>query len=178
MSLNLPTDITNIIFDYVAQLKNLKWIPYVDKKSGKLRWKYSKYKKYVCDDFYIIKICNEFPKINICIEDILYLKTTKLFIKKPIDLTVIIYRFNQLINEYFINGYLVKFRMVDSTPFCERYKSDYYFEFTDENGNNLYLYRKIGSPGDVYMDNTLYGELLDFRSDSLYNFGIIRIDKF
>jgi len=38
MSLHIPSDITNIIFDYYAQLKDLKWTPFIDGKTGKLNW--------------------------------------------------------------------------------------------------------------------------------------------
>ena len=37
--MSLPTDVINIIFEYYAQMRDMKWRPFIDVQSGKLIWK-------------------------------------------------------------------------------------------------------------------------------------------
>lgn len=39
----IPSDIVNIILEYYAELRGLKWCPMVNAKTGKLSWKVNKY---------------------------------------------------------------------------------------------------------------------------------------
>ena len=43
MSLHIPSDVANIIFEYYAQMRDLKWTPFIEPKTGKLKWKANKY---------------------------------------------------------------------------------------------------------------------------------------
>jgi hypothetical protein len=43
MSLHIPSDVANIIFEYYAQIRDLKWVPFIEPKTGKLKWKMNKY---------------------------------------------------------------------------------------------------------------------------------------
>ena len=43
MSLHIPSDVANIIFEYYAQMRDIKWVPFIEPKSGKLKWKMNKY---------------------------------------------------------------------------------------------------------------------------------------
>lgn len=41
--MSLPSDILNLILDYYSQLRDMKWTPFIDNKTGKLTWKVNKY---------------------------------------------------------------------------------------------------------------------------------------
>ena len=41
--MSLPSDITNMILDYYSQLRDMKWVHFIDPSSGKLSWKVNKY---------------------------------------------------------------------------------------------------------------------------------------
>jgi len=41
--MTLPSDVTNIILEYYSQLNNMKWQPFIETSSGKLKWKVNKY---------------------------------------------------------------------------------------------------------------------------------------
>jgi hypothetical protein len=43
MTTYIPADISNIILDYYSQLRDMKWTPFIDVRSGKLIWKVNKY---------------------------------------------------------------------------------------------------------------------------------------
>jgi hypothetical protein len=43
MSLHIPSDVANIILEYYAQLRDMKWTPFIEPKTGKLKWKTNKY---------------------------------------------------------------------------------------------------------------------------------------
>ena len=43
MTIYIPSDVTNLILEYYSQLRNMKWRPFIDDKTGKLIWKINKY---------------------------------------------------------------------------------------------------------------------------------------
>jgi hypothetical protein len=43
MSLHIPSDIANIILEYYSQMRDMKWVPFIDVKNGKLKWKVNKH---------------------------------------------------------------------------------------------------------------------------------------
>ena len=43
MSIYIPADVTNLIFEYYAQMRDMEWTPFIDVKTGKLIWKVNKY---------------------------------------------------------------------------------------------------------------------------------------
>lgn len=43
MTTYIPADISNIILDYYSQVRDMKWTPFIEPKSGKLKWKVNKY---------------------------------------------------------------------------------------------------------------------------------------
>ena len=43
MSLHIPSDVANIILEYYAQMRDMKWAPFIEPKTGKLKWKTNKY---------------------------------------------------------------------------------------------------------------------------------------
>ena len=79
MSYLIPYEVTNIILQYLSQLKNMKWIPFIDVKTGKVQWKINKY---------------SFKYSNI--KNILLYKNFNFII----NIEVIIRRENQIINTF------------------------------------------------------------------------------
>jgi hypothetical protein len=43
MTLYIPSDVANIILEYYAQIRGMKWVPFIEPKTGKLKWKTNKY---------------------------------------------------------------------------------------------------------------------------------------
>ena len=43
MTTYIPADITNIILEYYSQMRDMKWAPFIDIKTGKLKWRVNKY---------------------------------------------------------------------------------------------------------------------------------------
>jgi hypothetical protein len=160
MSLYIPSDITNIIFEYYAQMRDMKWFPFIDVKTGKLIWKVNKYStnyNYV-NNVLKYRKSNEKQDMNI-------------YVELHNDFAVIdIYETHGILiplkKEYIVNKWNV------ITP-----KTTMYLEFTDQN-NNTYniMYTVIYRSAlfrlnyDIYMDNTIFGELFehhDFQENNI-----------
>jgi len=41
--MTLPSDVTNIILDYYSQMNDMKWQPFIETSTGKLKWKVNKH---------------------------------------------------------------------------------------------------------------------------------------
>lgn len=153
MSLYIPADVINIIFEYYAEIRDLKWCPFIDAKTGKLIWKVNKYStnyNYV-NNVIQYRQSNEKQDMNIYVElhndfamvDMYETYGTLILLKK----------------EYIVN----KWNVV--TP-----KTTMYLEFTDEHNNTYNIMYAVFYKStlfrldyDIYTDNTIFGELFEYH---------------
>lgn len=150
MSLYIPADITNIIFEYLSHLKDMKWTPFIDSKTGKLKWKVNKF----CSKN-IALIYNNIISFN------------KYCLKEQIQLVIIIQNNDQIINQYMATGIITNF------------KSGFNIEFTDENYFTYYIvsFTRRNSFNTIYINNTIFGTCYIWFPTDIDQYYLLSIDK-
>jgi hypothetical protein len=153
---SLPADVINIILEYYSQMRDMKWRPFIENKSGQLKWKVNKYST----NYHYLNNVLEYRKSN-------DKQIVNMYVELHNDFAVFdIYdTYGTIIplkKEYIVN----KWNVV--TP-----KTTMYIEFTDEHNNKYNImyavfYRStlFRLDYDIYVDNTIFGELFEF-----HNFG-------
>lgn len=155
--MSLPSDVLNLILEYYSQMRDMKWTPFIDDKSGKLAWKVNKYSaKYdnidkllkfrknnlKCDvllDIELIHNRNEIDWYESIIGTIIYLKTV-----------------------YHVN----KYQMIEPTSYIyiEYYVEDCKHSIFCPLGYNITnLWYKKTHYDDVYQDTNIYAFVNEFR---------------
>lgn len=150
MSLYIPSEVANIIFEYYAQIRDLKWTPSIDIKTGKLKWKTNKYSAKYDNMNKLMKHRND-------------------NIYKDISLSIHQIRGHATINYYNTFGTIIYLK---KTHYVNRYqiivaKSTIYVEFIDEHGfkNSFFYSTELSlrkSQYDVYQDGNIHSILYDF----------------
>jgi hypothetical protein len=145
MSLLLPTDVTNIILDYLSDLRNMGWIPFIDNKTEKLIWK-------------VNKRSSKYKNIN---EMLKYRISNKLLC---IDFIIRILRENQTLEVITLNGYRIKIADKKVNKYINiKY---FYIQITNNDLSIYNLYLKNVYRGnvlhhelyfDIYQDNNIFG---------------------
>lgn len=153
---SLPADVINIILEYYSQMRDMKWRPFIENKTGQLKWKVNKYST----NYHYLNNVLEYRKSN-------DKQIVNMYVELHNDFAVFdIYdTYGTIIplkKEYIVN----KWNVV--TP-----KTTMYIEFTDEHNNKYNImyavfYRNtlFRLDYDIYVDNTIFGELFEF-----HNFG-------
>lgn len=146
---HIPGDVTNIILDYYAQLRDLKWIPFIDLKTGKLLWKVNKYS-------------TKYEYMNKCLK---YEKENR---KTYLDLDIIVERSNMMLYTYYTIGHVIPLKTdyyVDKWNMIKR-KTYLYFEFKDEDNYTHYVFCGVNGHSalirndyQVYLDNAIFGNI-------------------
>jgi hypothetical protein len=167
MSLHIPADISNIIFEYYAQLQDLQWTPFIDPKTGKLKWKVNKYSaKY--DNMNKLL---EFRKDNL---------------RHDIDIHINIMRAGELLEDYNALGTRTYLKKIH---FANKYKvilliTQLYIEYVDEDNFKHSLFCSIYGRSslrrfdyDVYQDGNIHSSLIDFRKFDNSNYSLV-IEKY
>jgi hypothetical protein len=152
MSFYIPSDITNIIFDYYAQLKDLKWKPFIDGKTGKLKWKINKYSaKYDTLNKLMKHKKDNLPDDVSFDIDVLRDDGERIYTYNAIGTSI------YLKTEYYVNCFKA------SIPV-----SNLYIQFTDDFGFKHSLFCSICGRSslrrfdfDVYQDGTIHSILID-----------------
>jgi hypothetical protein len=152
MSLHIPSDISNIILEYYAQLKDLKWVPFVEPKTGKLKWKVNKYSA-------------KYDNINKLLE---FRKNNLL---KDISFDIDIVRNGETIDRYNTIGTCIYLKKIH---FVNKHKAivlitQLYIEYIDEDNFKHSLFCSIYGRSilcrfdyDVYQDGNIHSTLIDF----------------
>ncbi len=166
MALYIPSDVTNIIFEYYAQLQNMKWIPFIDVKSGKLQWKVNTYSaKY-----------NNINKL---------LKHRKQNLPNDIIIDISVVMGGETIDMY---NRLGKCICLKKEQYINKYQmiipiSKLYIEYTDENSIYSIFCLIFGRSTlrrfdyEIYQDGNIHSNLLDIRKFG-YNAYSIIIEKY
>ena len=153
---SLPADVINIILEYYSQMRDMKWRPFIENKTGQLKWKVNKYSA----NYHYLNNVLEYRKSN-------DKEIVNMYVELHNDFAVFdIYdTYGTIIplkKEYIVNKWNV------ITP-----KTTMYIEFTDEHNNKYNImyavfYRStlFRLDYDIYVDNTIFGELFEF-----HNFG-------
>jgi hypothetical protein len=156
MSLHIPADIVNIIFEYYAQIRDMKWLPFIDVKTGKLKWKVNKYSA-------------KYDNIN------KLLKYRKDNLMHNISIDVNIMRYDEQVDTYNTQGTCACLNI-------EYYANDYqviipisklYIEYFDEDKFKHSLFCSIFGRStlrrfdyDVYQDGNNHSTLIDISKFS------------
>lgn len=153
MSLHIPSDVSNIIFEYYAQIRDMKWIPFIDPKTGKLKWKVNKYSA-------------KYNNMNKLLE---FRKDNPL---NDINIDIDIVRSGELLEGYNALGTCIYLKKIH---FVNKYQvilliTQLYIEYVDEDNFKHSLFcSKFGRSTlrrfdyDVYQDGNIHGTLLDIH---------------
>lgn len=167
MTLYIPSEITNIILEYYAQLANLKWQPFIHQKTGKLKWKVNKYS-------------TKYDYINKLIEH----KKDNLVRNISIDVSQVMG--SEIINAYFTRGTCICLKIENRVSQCHLIYpiSEIYINFNDDHGYKNSLFCSIikkstlcKSNYDIYQDGNIYSILKDLHSFDDISFTLI-IEKY
>jgi hypothetical protein len=167
MSIYIPCHIANIILEYYAQMKQLKWIPFIDAKTGKLIWKVNKYS---------IKYAN----INNMIA------FRKYNSPHDINININITRENDEIDSFNIIGKCIcvnkKYCMNKSTSALSVIR-EIYIEYIDQDNFNHALFCSVLRKKarmrryDVYQDGVIYSLLVSLTLFNGIEYSIV-LDKY
>lgn len=151
MSLQLPADVSNIIFDYYAQLRDLKWCPFIDGKTGKLIWKVNKYSA-------------KYDNIHKT------LKYRKDNLRENITVYIEIMKNNEIINSFCTPGTCVTFRTAYIIKNYDTYaqvlrssnRSYIQYSYPCNSVHSLFYSSGVRSFGiDIYQDGNIYANLIE-----------------
>ena len=163
---HIPGDVTNIILDYYSQLRDLKWVPFIDSKTGKLLWKVNKYSiKYE----YMNKLLKNKTENHIGMIDIdIFIRSNNPLINQYSTIGSVI----PLKTEYYVN----KWNVIKRTTIL-------YFEFIDDDNCVNYTFcRVLGNSSlcdmdfYVYVGGRLFGSLEFIHMPEFKVYGLY-IDK-
>jgi hypothetical protein len=167
MSLDIPSDVANIILEYYAQMRDMKWAPFIEPKTGKLKWKVNKYSA-------------KYDNIN------KLLKHRKDNLPHGISFDIDIVRNGETIDTYNTIGTSICLKI-------EHYINDYqviipisklYIDFIDEFGFKHSLFCSIFGRStlrrfdyDVYQDGNIHSTLLDIHIFNKNSYSLV-IEKY
>lgn len=162
MSLYIPANITNIIFEYYSQMNNLRWTPFVDVKTGKLKWIVNKYSA-------------KYDNINKLI------KHRQENLLQEIYIDVAIVRNGETIDFYNTIGTSISIK----TKFVvNKYQiiipiSYFYIEFTDEYNFKYSMFCSLYGRSikkieyEVYQDGNIHSNLIDILIFGKTNYSLV-----
>ncbi len=171
MSLYIPADVSNIIFKYYAQLRDMKWTPFIDKKNGKLKWKVNEYSAKYDNINKLLKhrkdnLCDN---VNIDVE-----------IRMRGEIIDFISTFGTCIclkTTYKVEHYVDNYQIIIT-------KSDLYIEYYDSNNFKYSIFcSKFGRSTlrryefDIYQDGNIHSNLLDIYIINKNNYSLV-IEKY
>jgi hypothetical protein len=157
MSLHIPSDVANIIFEYYAQLRDMKWVPFIDGKTGKLKWNVNKYSAKYDNMNKLLKhrkdnLCDN---VNIDVEIIMRGET--------IDFISTIGTSICLKTTYKVENFVDNYQVIIT-------KYDLYIEYYDSNNFKYSIFcSKFGRSTlrrhdfDIYQDGNIHSNLLDIH---------------
>lgn len=164
MSTYIPSEITNIILEYYAQLNNLKWQPFIDQKTGKLKWKVNKYSL-------------TYENINKLLEH----KKNNLVSNISIDVSLEMG--GETINFYDTIGTCIslKHEYFPSTKYKYIPRSILYISFPDDYGFKNYIFCSVVGKStllgrmyhDIYQDDNNYGIITYLSSFNSTTYSIV-----
>jgi hypothetical protein len=151
MSLHIPADVSNIIFEYYAQIQDMKWVPLIDIKTGKLKWKVNSHSAKYDNITKLLKHKKDNLQCNILIE--VCVVNNDIEINNYYDTTG---TYICLKKEHYVNNYEMIIPI---------YKL--YIEFINEYGIKHSVFcstlRSLRRPNyDVYQDGNIHSILIDF----------------
>jgi hypothetical protein len=171
MSLHIPSDVSNIILEYYAQLQDLQWTPFIEPKTGKLKWKANKYSTKYNNMNKLLKhrkdnLCHD---ISIDVDIVRNGFTTDRYRK----LGTCIYLKTKYNVESFVDNYQI------IIP-----KSCLYIEYVDQDNFKHSLFCSIFGRStlrrfdyDIYQDGNIHSILLDFRKFDNSTYSLV-IEKY
>ncbi len=162
MTKYIPPDIVNIILEYYSHLRDMKWKPFIDAKTGKFIWKVNKYSaKYGI----INKLLNYREKQLRC------------YLSYDIQLDIeLIHNRNEIDMYDSITGTIIylntiydvnKYQMIIPMSYiyieyCIEDSKYSIFSLLRNNVTNLW-YKKTNSNNVVYQDSNIYAEVKELR---------------
>jgi hypothetical protein len=165
MSLHIPSNVINIIFEYYAQLNDLQWAPFVDSKTGETKYRVNKYST----KYYNIDKLLEHRQKNLV---------------HNIKIDVELMRYAEIIDRYNTIGTCICLKIEHISD----YKTivpilDLYIEFIDKYNNKYYVfYSTIGrcalrNKYDIYQDGNLHSTLIDYGNYDKKHY-LLTLEKF
>jgi hypothetical protein len=168
MSIHIPSDIANIILEYYAQMRDMKWTPCIDTKTGKLKWKVNKYSNKYFHNNRVLKYRKNNPRYDINI--ILYIIRNAAYMGEYRTMGTCIYL--QTVYHYQRNDVVVPVH-------------ELYIEFYDENNVKCSVFCSItenkllfkGTRRIYIGDDTKFGILRHLAKRDEHNYSIY-LDKY
>jgi hypothetical protein len=167
MSLHIPADVSNIILEYYAEMRDMKWVPFVDPKTGKLKWKINKYS-------------SKYDNMNKLLE---FRKDNPL---DDINIDVDILRSGELLEDYNAQGTCICLKKIH---FVNKYQvilliTQLYIEYVDEDNFKHSLFCSIFGRStlrrfdyDIYQDGNIHSTLLDIHRFNKNSYSLV-IEKY
>jgi len=164
MSLYIPSEVTNIILEYYAELKHLKWQPFIGQKTGKLKWKVNKYSLKYDNINKLLEHKKDNPARNISIDVSLEMDGETINFYDTIGTCI------SLKNEYLANSYQAMFP-----------KSILYISFADDYGFKNYIFCSVVGKStllgrmyhDIYQDGNEYGIITYLSSFNSTSYSLV-----
>jgi len=163
MTTYIPSDVSNHILMYYAQIRNMKWVPFIDIKSGKLIWKVNKYS-------------TKYDNIN------KILKHRKDNVRHDISIDINIMINGEIIGFYNKIGTCICVK-IQKKNFVNQYQiipiTHLYMEYNDENNFKYSIFFSIFGRStlirfdyNVYQDSNIYSTLIDISKISKTSYSI------
>jgi hypothetical protein len=149
MSLHIPSNVTNIIFEYYAQMNDLQWAPFVDVKTGEIKNRVNKYS-------------TKYDNINKLLEH------RKKNLVDNIKIDVAIMSYDEIIDRYHTTGTCICLKIEHISDYKNMISIlDLYLEFIDKYNNKCYVfYSVIGKHSirnyDIYQYGNKHGNLIEY----------------
>ncbi len=165
MSLYIPSNVINIIFEYYAQLNDLRWAPFVDVKTGATKRRVNKYS-------------TKYDNINKLLEH------RQKNLVHNINIDVDIMGYGEIIDSYNTIGTRICLKIEHISDYRTMIPIlDSYIEFIDKYNNKYSVfYSTIGrlalrNKYDIYEDGNIYGILIDYSNFDKTHYSIT-LEKF
>jgi hypothetical protein len=165
MSLNIPSNVINIIFEYYAQMNDLQWAPFVDLKTGETKNRVNKYS-------------TKYDDINKLLEH------RKKNLVNNIKITVEIMHYGEIIDRYYAKGTCICLKIEDISDYRNNIKIfDSYIEFIDKYNNKYCVfYSTIGrcvlrNKYDIYQDGNIHSTLINYENFDNKHY-LLTLEKF
>lgn len=161
--MSLPTDVINIILEYYSQIRDMKWHPFIDNKTGQLKWKVNRYSAKYDNIHKLLKHRKDNLRHDINIDINIVANGVAIDLYNTIG-TCIVLKIEHIVTKY---------QMV--IP-----KTHLYIEYFDTNEFKYSIFCSIFGRStlrrfdyDVYQDNNIHSMLIDIHKFSRNNYSLV-----
>lgn len=156
-AIHIPHEITNLIFDYYAQLTDMRWRPFIDCNTGKLKWRINKHSTKFKNHI-IHKLCYnmKYSSMDAYIKLDVRKKCTQL------DTEGNSWPLGMGIEELFVKGNVVKLNNKTEKSNCMSTTNVYYLDFFYRNFRfNIFVTQHVSAYWDFQYGSIYVNHVVD-----------------